>query len=222
MNNPWLHLPHAAPFILPEDADSVAKFNERCHPDKKIHTELPPEPYAGRRDAPIVLLMRRPGYHPDDETYMLKDAAFAASMERTRAFEKQEYPFYHLNGKYPENPGFHYWNKRLKEPIQEVGLHACAQNFLLLQLYPYKTNAYIKEVLPSFSFTKEILYEAMQRKAIIIHMVGASEWNQHVPELKDYNCFTCKSSINPTISEGNIGKEGYKQVLDAINKSIPA
>lgn len=35
MNNPWLHLPHAAPFILPEDADSVAKFNERCHPDKK-------------------------------------------------------------------------------------------------------------------------------------------------------------------------------------------
>ncbi|WP_273524377.1 hypothetical protein [Mailhella massiliensis] len=122
MNNPWLHLPHAAPFILPEDADSVAKFNERCHPDKKIHTELPPEPYAGRRDAPIVLLMRRPGYHPDDETYMLKYAAFAASMERTRAFEKQEYPFYHLNGKYPENPGFHYWNKRLKEPIQEVGI----------------------------------------------------------------------------------------------------
>ena len=43
MNNPWLHLPHAAPFILPEDADSVAKFNERCHPDKKIHTELPPD-----------------------------------------------------------------------------------------------------------------------------------------------------------------------------------
>ena len=78
MNNPWKNLPQAAPFLLSEDAADVTAFNARCKAEKMVHTELPPEPYAGRRDAPVVLLMRRPSYHPDDAKYMLKNAEFAA------------------------------------------------------------------------------------------------------------------------------------------------
>lgn len=223
MNNPWKHLPQVAPFLLPEDAAKVTAFNKRCKPDNKIYTELPPEPYAGRKDAPVVLLMRRPSYHPDDAKYMIKDAAFAAIMQRVRAFEELENPFYHLNKKYPENPGFHYWKERLKKPIQDMGLRACSQGFLVLQLFPYKTNADLKgkDVLPSFAFTKEILHEAIRRNAIIIQMIAKKEWQQHVPDLKRHRrYFKCKSPANPTISPRNIGVEEYEQVIAAIRGNI--
>ncbi len=225
MNNPWKRLPQAEQFLLPEDAAKVTAFNERCKADNKMHTELPPEPYAGRMDAPVVLLMRRPSYHSDDVTYMLKDAEFAAIMQRVRTFEELENPFYHLNEKYPKNPGFHYWNKLLKEPIREVGLRVCSQGFLVLQLFPYKTNAGLrnKEVLSSFSFTKEILHEAIRRNAIVIQMTAKREWKLNVPELKKYKrCFKCNSKSNFAITPRNIGIEEYEQVLAAISKNIPA
>lgn len=222
MNNPWKNLPQAAPFLLSEDAADVTAFNARCKAENMVHTELPPEPYAGRRDAPVVLLMRRPSYHPDDAKYMLKNAEFAAIMQRVRAFEELEHPFYHLNEKYPENPGFHYWNKLLKKTILDLDLRTCSQGFLVLQLFPYKTNAPVEDVLPSFSFTKEILQEAIRRNAIIIQMTAARKWQQNVPELKGYKYFTCNNSRNPTISPGNIGVEEYEQVLAAIRNNIPA
>lgn len=223
MNNPWERLPQAAPFLLPEDAGEVTAFNARCKPDNKMHTELPPEPYAGRRDAPVVLLMRRPSYHPDDAKYMLKNAAFAAIMQRARAFEEQENPFYHLNKKYSKNPGFHYWNKLLKEPIRDLDLCACSQGFLVLQLFPYKTNAGLKgqKMLPSFAFTKEILHEAIRRNAIIIQMTARQEWQRNVPELKEYDekrYFKRHSDANLAITPRNIGVEEYEQVLTAIRK----
>lgn len=222
MNNPWKHLPQTAPFLLPEDAEKVTTFNKRCNIDNKMHTELPPEPYAGRMDAPVVLLMRRPSYHDDDAKYMVYDATFSAIMQRTRVFEEYENPFYHLNEKYPQNPGFHYWNKLLKEPIRDLGLRACSQGFLLLQLFPYKTNAGLKgkyDILPSFSFTKEILLKAMRRNSIVIQMTATQEWQQNVPELKYYKHITCNSSINLSISRHNIGIEEYDQVISAIKKN---
>ena len=101
-------------------------------------------------------------------------------------------------------------------------MRACSQGFLVLQLFPYKTNAPVEDVLPSFSFTKEILQEAIRRNAIIIQMTAAREWQQNVPELKGYKYFTCNNSRNPTISPGNIGVEEYEQVLAAIRNNIPA
>ena len=66
MTTPWTYLPHTAPFILPEDESIVSAFNKKYQGnDCELHTELPPEPYAGRRDAPVVLLMLHPGYHYD-------------------------------------------------------------------------------------------------------------------------------------------------------------
>ncbi|MBR2610551.1 hypothetical protein, partial [Desulfovibrio sp.] len=101
MGNPWCFLPEAQPFVLQADAAAVAAFNQKyAGTPYELHTELPPEPFSGRLDAPIVLLNLNPGYSEDDATIMLGDADFQQAMKNTREFVVQDYPFYHLN------PGF--------------------------------------------------------------------------------------------------------------------
>lgn len=222
MKNPWIHLPQTSPFILPEDEEIVSAFNEQYRgTDYELHTELLPEPYAGCRDAPVVLLALNPGYSSYDYKYMLENNDFAASMKNTREFREQKIPFYHLDDEYPENPGLKYWKKLLKQPIQDVNLSACSHGFLLLQLVPYKSKAFreMKNILPSFAFTKNLLLEAMQRNAIIIQLRSRKLWEKHVPELVTYNKrFFCNSCLNPAISPANIGNANYEQVLVALRE----
>lgn len=223
MDNPWLRLPEKQPFVLPEDEELVSKFNARRKKQNKIPVELPPEPYAGRKDAPVVLLTRHPSYHPLDHIYMCENADFAASMQRTRAFEKQDYPFYHLNENYRGNPGLAFWEDKLKAPIKELGHRTCSQGFLLLQLFPYKTNAETKDkIFPSFEFTRTLLLDAIKRNAIIIQMYAKREWNNYVIELNTYKKrFSCLSQANMDITPGNLPKGVYKQIIAAISENTP-
>ena len=224
MDNPWLRLPEKPPFVLPEDKELVSKFNIQHKEQNNIPVELPPEPYAGRKDAPVVLLALHPDHDPDDVKYMCDNAEFAASMQRTRAFEKQDYLFYHLNEKYPENPGLKFWKKKLKKPIHELGHRTCSQGFLLLQLFPYKTKAKIngKKLSSSFSFTCTLLQKAIERNAIIILMYGKKEWEENIFGLSSYErYFICSNKRQPMISPGNLPKGVYKQIIAAIRENTP-
>ena len=57
MENPWFSLPETKPFVLQADAAAVTAFNlKNAGTPYELHTELPPEPFSGRLDAPVVLL----------------------------------------------------------------------------------------------------------------------------------------------------------------------
>lgn len=226
MDNPWLQITKDD-FIPDVDKDKVKDFDDRRRVEHtKIHMELPPEPYAGRKDAPVVLLALRPSYHPLDHIYMCDNADFAASMQRTRAFEKQDYPFYHLNEKYPENPGLKFWEKRLKAPIKKLGYRACSQGFLLLQLFPYKTKAKIngKKLSSSFSFTCTLLQKAIERNAIIIPMYGRKKWEENISKLSSYEryfTFDEKHNLKRIISSKHFPNGKYEQIIAAISENTP-
>jgi hypothetical protein len=64
--NPWLALPPVAPFVLAEDRPTLDIFNRRARPDLRVETSLLPEPFVGRIDAPIVLLLLNPGLSDGD------------------------------------------------------------------------------------------------------------------------------------------------------------
>lgn len=225
MDNPWLRLPEKPPFVLPEDEELVFKFNERRKEQNQIPVELPPEPYAGRKDAPVVLLTRHPSYHPLDHIYMCDNADFAASMQRTRALEKQDYPFYHLNKKYRGNPGLEFWEERLEQPLDELGHRTCSQGFLLLQLFPYKTNAQTKDkIFPSFEFTRTLLLDAIKRNAIVIPMYGKKEWEYYVSKLSSYEkyfTFDDKYKRKPIINQKLFPNGKYEQIIAAISENTP-
>lgn len=142
MDNPWLLLPAAQPFVVQADAAVVAAFNRKyAGTPYALHTELPPEPFSGRLDAPVVLLDFHPGYSGNDAAIMPVNEEFSLSMKKTREFIVQEYPLYHLNPCFEAgNDGYGYWVKKIKEVVKAgFSLKVCSNSFLLLQLYPYKS-----------------------------------------------------------------------------------
>jgi hypothetical protein len=74
MRNPWLELPHQAPYVLADDADAIERFNRTASARRQadrtwLHLELLPEPFLGDPAAPIVVLSLNPGYSPDDAAW---------------------------------------------------------------------------------------------------------------------------------------------------------
>ena len=60
LENPWQNLPLASPYVLPEDDGIVLRvFNSSMAKARQIRLEVLPEPYLGRPDAPVVLLILR-------------------------------------------------------------------------------------------------------------------------------------------------------------------
>lgn len=61
--NPWQGLPPSPPYILPDDSVPVVAFNLKSTEVTKYDLRLFPEPFFGRPDAPVVVLMLNPGWH---------------------------------------------------------------------------------------------------------------------------------------------------------------
>lgn len=64
--NPWSSVPSERPYVLECDRDSVAEYNakyDKCRAEKyRLRTDMLPEPFIGRVEAPVVLLNLNPGF----------------------------------------------------------------------------------------------------------------------------------------------------------------
>lgn len=132
MDNPWCLLPEAQPFVLQADAAVVSAFNQKyAGTPYELHTELPPEPFSGRLDAPVVLLDFHPDYSENDAAIMLGNAKFQQAMKNTRGFSVQDYPFYHLNPCFKQgNKGYDYWVDKFRKLFEiDFDLKKCANSF---------------------------------------------------------------------------------------------
>jgi hypothetical protein len=67
MSNPWSKLPATAPFDLDGDIKEILSFTKTASPQTWIDLELLPEPYIGRLDSPILILLTNPGWSPWDK-----------------------------------------------------------------------------------------------------------------------------------------------------------
>lgn len=222
MENPWCSLPETQPFVLQADAAEVAASNlKNAGTPYELHTELPPEPFSGRLDAPVVLLNLNPGYCEDDTAIMLGDAKFQQAMKNTREFVVQDYPFYHLNPCFKQgNRGYDYWVDKFRKLFESnFDLKKCANSFLLLQAYPYKSKEFKKmPLLRSFGFTRYILLAAMRRKALVVQLRSKKIWEEAVPELAMYpRRIECHNPRRPILSPGNLGSEGWRILLSALD-----
>lgn len=222
MDNPWCFLPEAQPFVLQADAAAVATCNlKNAGTPRELHTELPPEPFSGRLDAPVVLLDFHPDYSENDAAIMLGNEEFSLSMKKTREFIVQEYPFYHLNPYFADgNDGYGHWIKRIKEVVKAgFSLKVCSNSFLLLQLYPYKSKKCEKrQLFPSFAFTRHILLAAMQRRALVVQLRSRGKWEDAVPELETYPHRIHGHSLGQaTLSPKNLGSEGWRILLSTLD-----
>lgn len=213
MQNPWVELPKAAPYVLAADAPLLQAFNLRVMANRKSEdknkytydTSLLPEPYFGSLSAPVVVLNLNPGWSPDDGAVHAQ-AAFASMCRRSLAHELQPYPFLHLQ---PERttPGGEWWQRRTSELASEVGWEVVAKNLACIQFMPYHSEKYstASPRLPSQEYSLDLVRRAMARGAEIVVMRAARLWMSAVPELGNYGrLHRAANPRGPFLSRGNL------------------
>lgn len=218
MQNPWLFLPEASPFVLPGDRESILNFNARAKQDHKIHLELLPEPYLGNPQAKIVLLNGNPGFDEDVHIYH-NNANFVKAYRTNLYHERQEYPFYLLNPQFEKSPGFEWRYDTLERLLIQFhyDLKKIANEIFVIEYFPYpsKNFGFYKGIL-SQQYSFYLLKEAMKRDALIIQMRAKTNWQKMNPYLRSYHrYYVLNSPQNVKITENNC-PDGYPEILRAL------
>jgi hypothetical protein len=202
--NPWIAVPDAAPYVLTEDRDLVERFNAKATPRTRIETDLLPEPFVGRLDAPIVLLTLNPGV-ADGDFALHRQPSF---QERVRACYRQEatdWPYYYLDPTL-DGPGAR-WSRRVLGPLISVaGLEVVARGVVLFDYFPYHSRAFGHHALrvPSQTYGFAAVYRALANAAAVFITRGRRIWESAIPELATHShLFGTNSVQNIVISPRN-------------------
>src|SRR5437868_14852359 len=114
--NPWTALPSRPPYILKEDRPYVEAWNDTVgatREDLRLATNLLPDPFVGRRDAPLVVLGLNPGFggsERDEHSTRLFRAALRANLGNRRS----EHAQFYLTEPFAETAGGLWWRKCLR------------------------------------------------------------------------------------------------------------
>lgn len=216
--NPWTNLPASAPFVLPNDAEAIERFNAKVARDYTIHLEIVPEPFLGNPLAPLVLLNLNPGFVETDRTVHL-DPTFNAAAVANLGHRHPAYPFYLLDPAFP-SPGQDWWKRKLRVLIEEVGLQAVASNLFVVEIHGYHSRRYSSALrLPSQAYTRQLVLDAIARDATIVVMRGRRARNSLVPELLSLSSVAFVRNIqNPAISPRNC-PDSFARILASVRSA---
>ncbi|WP_373509802.1 hypothetical protein [Thiocapsa sp.] len=222
MENPWHHLPTAAPFVLESERDVVETFNQHnTDPHTRIRLEVLPEPFIGNPEASVVVLSLNPGFDSTDLQWHARPD-FAASIQANLRHEPQDYPFYPLNPAYSQSGAYAWWRSKLNGLITDTSLPAVVNKLFCVEWFPYHSVSY-KEIpnrisgglMPSQRYAVSLVEDAIARGATIVAMRRRKDWERHVPALRGYpKVHGLRSAQSAYLSPGNI--IDYQQVVKAL------
>lgn len=228
MDNPWLELSANPPFVLESDIKSIESLNARSNVHQQVQMELLPEPYIGRLDAPIVILLLNPGYSPWDER--LYETPEAKELWRRNIHQEfLEYPFYMIDPAYiasipSEVPrikprvGPFWWKNTLNQLARVTSDHVVANEVCCIEYFPYHTvrKPQRGELLPSQHYTFFLVKQAIARGAVILLGRNQEWWFEAVPALANYqNLFKAVNKRQSVIGRGN-----YPQAFDVVSNIL--
>lgn len=217
--NPWLALPSSPDFVLPEDEDA---FLRKHGSPLAAHfkTDLLPEPFFGRPDAPVVLLTLNPGYSPADDA-VHADPSFRKDARASMEHKLRPYPFLHLQPGLG-TPGARWWAQRTRALCESLGggesaARKVSNGLLCLQYFGYKSATLPGRLrsanLPSQRYTFELLEAAIRRKAWVCVMRSRRLWEAAVEGLVGYQFRTdALCVLSPYVTPGNLGHTGFNEV----------
>lgn len=192
--------------------------NRFSNPTHQLILNLPPEPWVGRLDAPVVVLNLNPGVAEGDETSpllpKLRDAAFA-----NLAQEPVQWPLYHLDPAFASHPGGRWWRRCLRPWINVAGDQAVARHVVGLEFHGYHSKSFgpLPVTLPSQDYVFHQLASALASGAVVVGLRGRRLWSTAVPELVDRpNVWWASNPRAPSVSELNIGARACEEAVNAI------
>jgi hypothetical protein len=224
MKNPWEEIAQkstSGSFVLESDKAIIDAFNNASNrlDNHKIHLELLPEPFLGNPNAGVVLLNLNPGFNNKDEKFHTRDNYFQ-KQSLMNLIHHSNCPFYLLDEKLKDSPGYIWWSKRLKRVIEQCNDKSkITKNLLSIELFPYHSKRF-KEMppLPSQKYTKHLVEQAIKRQAIIILIRSRKRWLNLIPELGEYqNFYSLKNPRCAYISPKNL-PDAFELVVNAINR----
>lgn len=219
MQNPWINLPKASPYVLASDAPLLQSFNAGAAAEHRYDTSLFPEPFFGSLNARVVVLNLNPGWSPDDAA-VHAEPSFAAMSRESLMHELKPYPFLHLQPN-TSTPGGRWWRQRTRELALDVGFDVVAQQLACIEFTPYHSRGYAtaSPVLPSQAYSFYLVRQAMARGAEIVVMRSVSLWMGAVPELASYSRLHLGSNPRaPFLSKGNL-KSSYQAVVERLRSA---
>lgn len=220
MNNPWTALTaDHTDFVLDIDRAAISEYEQRrkvrCNPQYQLHPDLPPTPYLGDPEAPIVLLSRNPSFDPQDlSDYLRDDFRDAAILNLEHASE-----FFTLGKRFSDTASYReYWHPKLGPLVRAVGRDAVVRGVFCVQAFPYHALKYDYDVgLPSQRYTEYLLRAAVRRGALVIGMMNGKAfrdyWLSAAPELRG-SVRWVRSARSGTISRGNLRR--YVDIVSAL------
>lgn len=214
VDNPWSALPESPPYVLDVDRDAVYQHNAHAAAQHRLQLELMPEPFLGRRDAPVVVLLGNPGYSVHDHMWH-EQAQFRDAIRANLWHERTTYAHPLLDPAFSQASGSRWWTARLRRLIEATDLRTVADNLLVLEALPYHSKEYRGHGIPSQLYTRHLLAQAQARQALVVHVRGP--WCRWDPALEFYPGLLRTSSPQVAhLSPRNLGEAGFQRVVEAL------
>ena len=219
--NPWLNLPATQPFVLPEDAVFVEEFNEILGKSGKhfLDLRLPPNPFSGSHDAPLVVLLANPGIGESDLSVQLEPQ----NLQLLNAAIKKPggSPFIWLTTEGNKLSPEQWWQSRTRDLKKIVGsFEELSKKLLVIELHGYHSKSWTAPLrnFPSQAYGFHLVEEAIARNAVIVAARCSDYWFSAIPGLRRYNNLVpqLKSTRSVHLSENNMEPGYFKMISQAI------
>jgi hypothetical protein len=173
-------------------------------------------------------LSNNPGFSEEEEKLRYKqDEDFRGLMRKNLQHESLEWPFLYLHPSFG-GTGRRWWSSKLMPLIEKFSERIVSQSILNVVFFPYPSCRFrhLKCDVPSRAYGFELVRQAMERDAVIIHMRkpirGSRDiWADEVRGLSMYNRrFRVQNFMTPRINEKlrDFGgqQRGFQEVIEAI------
>jgi hypothetical protein len=221
--NPWRGLDSSTPYVTADDEPYVMAWNDSLPEGKDspffLDLGLPPEPFLGSHDAPVVVLSANPGHAPDDAAAYQR---IGASGRLAEIAGEGGAPLRWVADDVRGTPGGKWWRKTLGALNKAgYGFDELARCVLDVEFHGYHSARWhaFPVTLPSQRFGFGLVEQAITRDAVIVLTRAEREWKVAVPGLAGHGrLIRAKSWQTSSLSPGNLGPEGFRLVTDAIEQ----
>lgn len=201
-NNPWSELPRRPPYVLPADAEIIARHPKNA---RNLHLELLPLPFIGNPAATRVLLLNtNPGFSLHD-IIDEQNLDFAQEAKASLVFASK-LGFHLLDPAFSQSSGARWWKTKLAALTSAVQLPNVLQHVACVEWFPYHSEYfhYLGELLPSQQFSFDLVREAVIKGTTTVVMRAYKKWVEAVPELASSDPIRLRNPQNVSVSPGNM------------------
>jgi len=226
MKNPWHNLKEndGQSFILESDREAINDLNQNAKEDTRVRENLLPGPYAGNPfEANVVLLLKNPGYHElDDDWHSNRHEEFVQTIWKNLRHEEMEYPFYYMNPKFQDSPGWDWWNRHLQKLIERFDPEKLSKSICSIEWFPYhsrKAGFRSNFFCESQGYSFDLLKRAIGRGALVLILRAEKYWMHSLPELNKYHMkYIVNSTQSAFVSPGNTSEAIFQDICKTIEQ----